>query len=911
MTGRDPTGDGLEPGIAPARVETVELEGPDTGLRDAEEAIEGWQDQIRLLFECSHDPILVLNGSSRFVDCNSAAQEVFGVPSKGLIIMKTPAEISPEYQPDGSSSAAKAFRMIEAAKERGTVQFQWTHLRPDGTQFAMEVSLSAISPGKKEALLYWRDSGCLTRVDEVVRKSEARLRQVIDLVPHFIFAKDRSGRFVLANRAVAEAYGTTVENLIGKTDADFNPKKDEVESFLCDDLDVIEGGRPKEIPEETITDWRGSVRVLHTIKIPFSMEDADCDALLGVSTDITERARAEEAARKSEERYRSIFENAVEGIFQSTPEGKFLSVNPGLASMMGYESPEEMIAAIDDIGGQQYLDPERRLKFRHLLEERGRVENFEYQIRKKDGSTGWARINARAVHGGDGRILYYEGTHENITERKKVEEDLRESEQRLSDIIQFFPDPTLVIDRDHRVTGWNLAMEELTGVTAKEMLGKGDYEYAIPFYGERRPILIDYVGCPLEEIQAKYDSVQSRGTTLSDESWVPCLAGEAVCLYGTAAALKNSRGEIVGAIESIRDVTERKRTEQRLRESEERYRTAIENSNDGVALVRGDRHIYVNRKFLDMFGYDDPGEVIGTPPDYVVHPDDGEKVMGYYVRRRRGEPVPTRYEFRGLRKDGTGIHLEVSVAAVTYKGDPASLAFMRDVTERKEAEDALTRTKNELEVWVGELERHNREGNVLRSMGDMLQTCDTESEAYLVMGRFGPDLFPGTGGALIVLHESLKTAEVTAVWGEALRSEHIFSCDDCRALRRGRLHAVTASSPGLRCRPCEGGFFGRLPGDPHHRIGKDDGPSLSGVPAGGHGSEDRGIYGYGGGSFCSFPLQPETKGNPPRAIDPGSPDGPIQPPLHGGIFRSGASSRQPCRHLRECLDARHRSLQGF
>jgi PAS domain S-box-containing protein len=137
------------------------------------------------------------------------------------------------------------------------------------------------------------------RADQALRDSEARLRQVIDLVPHFIFAKDEEGRFLLANRAVAEAYGTTVDQLAGRTDADFAQSEEEVRHFLEDDREVMRSGRLKLVPEEPITDSRGRVRYLQTTKIPFTFSGTGRPGVLGVSIDITERKAAEEALRRA------------------------------------------------------------------------------------------------------------------------------------------------------------------------------------------------------------------------------------------------------------------------------------------------------------------------------------------------------------------------------------------------------------------------------------------------------------------------------------------------------------------------------------------------------------------------------------------------------------------------------------
>ncbi len=146
-------------------------------------------------------------------------------------------------------------------------------------------------------------------------------------------------------------------------------------------------------------------------------------SLLVYLRDVTDRKNAEESLRKSEEKYRNIFENAAEGIFQSTPEGRFISVNPAMAKMCGFGSPEEMVSSIGDIASEHYVDPAERVRFRQTLEQYGSIENFEHQIYRKDGKKIWVSTNARAVKDREGETLYYEGTHQDITSRKQDEEE--------------------------------------------------------------------------------------------------------------------------------------------------------------------------------------------------------------------------------------------------------------------------------------------------------------------------------------------------------------------------------------------------------------------------------------------------------------------------------------------------------
>ncbi|OLP17034.1 PAS domain-containing sensor histidine kinase [Leptolyngbya sp. 'hensonii'] len=146
---------------------------------------------------------------------------------------------------------------------------------------------------------------------------------------------------------------------------------------------------------------------------------------------MSERQRAEEALRQTEAKYQSIFENAVEGIFQTTPEGRFLNVNPALARMCGYASPELLMQQVTDIGQQLYVNPHRRTEFMAALQDHASVIGFESQIYRQDGEILWVSENTRAVRNEAGELLYYEGTVEDITDRKRSEQALRDSEAKL------------------------------------------------------------------------------------------------------------------------------------------------------------------------------------------------------------------------------------------------------------------------------------------------------------------------------------------------------------------------------------------------------------------------------------------------------------------------------------------------
>jgi len=183
----------------------------------------------------------------------------------------------------------------------------------------------------------------------------------------------------------------------------------------------------------------------------------------------TSRKRTEEVLKESEEKYRNIFENAVEGIFQTTPEGRYISVNPAFARMIGYDSPEEMIQDIADIGQQGYVNPEDRIRYKGIIEKQGIIERFEMQHYRKDGDKIWVSIYARAVKDVTGTVLYYEGTIEDITERKLAETSLRNSESKYRELYEASRDGIVTVDVTGKITTFNKSFKVMLGYADEEI----------------------------------------------------------------------------------------------------------------------------------------------------------------------------------------------------------------------------------------------------------------------------------------------------------------------------------------------------------------------------------------------------------------------------------------------------------
>jgi PAS domain S-box-containing protein len=185
-----------------------------------------------------------------------------------------------------------------------------------------------------------------------------------------------------------------------------------------------------------------------------------------------ERTESRKALLKAEERYRGIFENSVAGIFQTSPEGTYLDVNPALTRIYGYASREEMMSKISDIARLLYVDPNRRTEFIRLMREKDVVQDFEAQIYRKDGSIIWISENARAVKDAQGNILFYEGMVEDITARKEAEEKLRFSELRFRSIWQKSFEGMRLTDEQGIMLAVNPAYCQIVGLPAEELVGR-------------------------------------------------------------------------------------------------------------------------------------------------------------------------------------------------------------------------------------------------------------------------------------------------------------------------------------------------------------------------------------------------------------------------------------------------------
>lgn len=282
-----------------------------------------------------------------------------------------------------------------------------------------------------------------------------------------------------------------------------------------------------------------------------------------------------------------------------------------------------------------------------------------------------------------------------LAQWKNTERALRTERQQLRDIIEFLPDATFIVDQDKRVIAWNRAIEQMTGVQKDEVIGRGDYAYATPFFGERRPILIDFLDVPSSSLETGYKYVKRVGEMVIAESFMPRLnKGAGMHLWGVAAPLRDRQGCRFGAIECIRDVTEQKHIEQALRKGEQKYRELIEHANSIILHWDSEGRItFLNEFGLKFFGYSQ-AEILGRHVVGTIVPEteSGGRDLRPLMRQISADPIAFERNINeNMRRNGEKVWISwTNKVAFDDQGRVEGiLSIGTDITEQRRAEVAL------------------------------------------------------------------------------------------------------------------------------------------------------------------------------------------------------------------------------
>ncbi|MCU0770138.1 MAG: PAS domain S-box protein [Verrucomicrobia bacterium] len=461
------------------------------------------------------------------------------------------------------------------------------HQRKDGSWFDAETTVSRLKyEGRDAGLAMVNDTSARQRAERALEQERTLLRTVVDHLPEAVFVKDLQHRFVTANRATARLMGArSPDDLTGRTDADFYPPG-QAEEYRADEQRILATGRPLVGKDEPHVDPDGNHRSLLITKVPLRDPEGKVVGLVGSSLDITERKRAEDALRQSEERLRALFEETGAAMILIDPAtGAINDANPAAAAFYGYSRRHLRSMRIDQIN---QLPAEEIAAERQRAVER--IQNrFVFPHRLANGEGRLVEVFSSPVTI-QGRLMLFSIILD-ITERKRLEEVLRANEQRYRIVADFTYDWEFWLGPDgrhrylspsaERIAGRRISLDTPAKETLQQIVHPEDRARRLEHL---RVELADHPPCEQEYRIVRPD-------------------GEVRWIHHVCRAIHDDQGRFLGTRGSNRDITERKRAEEALRESNERFRLFMDNSPN-IAWVKNEagRIVYLSRTFEKRFG---------------------------------------------------------------------------------------------------------------------------------------------------------------------------------------------------------------------------------------------------------------------------------------------------------------------
>lgn len=499
--------------------------------------------------------------------------------------------------------------------------------------------------------------------------------QLLDTIGQSVIATDLDGIVIYWNRFAERLYGWTAAEATGRNVIELVSSK----PSLLEAEEIMTLLRRGEIwTGEFIARRKDGVSFpIQSVNSPIYDDKGTLIGIVGISQDITERKKTEKALQESENKYRTLVEQASDGIHAYDFEGNFLEVNSKLCEMLGYTSEELMRLNVKDFVSAEDItaDP---IRFDELRA--GKTLLRERRLLRKDGTSFPAEISGKMIQEGVLQAIIRD-----VTKRKQAETELRSRENELRLIADAIPLLVSYVDKEHRYrfvnrsyTEWfGKSREDTAGKHLSEVLGDAAYQAILP----------------------EVETVLS-GEEVLFERLVPYKSGERFIRVNYIPEVDASTGEVKGFYAFVQDISESKRTEEALRKSEEWVRSIFEASRDGILVEDNERIIYVNKSYVRLFGYKAPEELIGQHISLIISPADTERVLEFGSRRLRGESPPSKYEFKGRRKDGTPIEVEASVSTSIVGAHTYIITMIRDISERKQAEGLMEAQKQSLELVV-------------------------------------------------------------------------------------------------------------------------------------------------------------------------------------------------------------------
>jgi PAS domain S-box-containing protein len=632
------------------------------------------EESLQTFFNALDDPVFVFEPEGRILFTNPAAQNLLGYTPSELAVMNA-LDLHP---PEQRQEAAK----LLAGMIAGKIMICPIPLQArDGTRIPVETKvLRGQWRGKKTLFGISHDITERKRAPERLTESRNYLYKITDSLAEPIFVKDRQHRWVLLNTANCDLTGHHRDELLGKSDHDFFPKS-EADVFWLKDEAVFTTGE-ENINEEKITDAKGEVHTIITKKTLYTDEKGE-KFIVGISNDITERKRVEQDLQKFE----FSIDQASDAIFWMTREAGFSYVNEQACRSLGYTREELMrlhLWDIDPVFPKERWDAE----WKQFQENKGGAQHIETFHRHKDGSVFPVSISSK--HLWFGHTELHVAVARDITERKQAEETIVHERQLLRTLIDLLPETFYIKDLDSRFLVANEALAKHFGKeTASQILGLSDADF---FPAE----LADKYRAEEVKVFGGEPLIDHEGEGVSPD-------GRECTHLTTKVPFRDSQGRIQGLVGIGRDITERKRAEGARRKSEKRYGLLFHGINDAVFVhsLASDglpgRFSEVNDVACRRLGYT-RDELLRMSPIDIDAPESRALVPAMMQRLRANKHAV--WEGLHVCKDGRKIPVEISNHLFDLEGEPTVLATVRDITERKQAEEAVRQSEERYRALV-------------------------------------------------------------------------------------------------------------------------------------------------------------------------------------------------------------------
>ena len=656
--------------------------GDITERKRAEEALRASEEKYRDLVEGINDGyVLLQEGKVVFVNEKMAqmggytVEEVVGLP----FITFLSAE---QRQP-----MVELYQAVMGGRQPVPEMLELTVLRKDGSTFPAEFRPSRVTEYKSGSAIIGiiRDITQRKWAEEVLRESEKRFRDIAENALEWIWEVDANGKYTYASPIVEEILGYEPEEILGKHFYDFfHPEeREELKRAAFQVFAQKQSFREfinRNVHKSGRTVW------LWTSGVPLLDDTGNLLGYRGADTDITERKQAEEELRASEKRFRDIAENALEWIWEVDANGKYTYASPIVEEILGYE-PEEIL-------GKHFYDffhPEEREELkRAAFQVFAQKQSFREFINRnvhKSGRTVWLWTSGVPLLDDTGNLLGYRGADTDITERKQADEALRQSEYKYRTAIDTAPDGLMILDLDYSIVDSNRTNTRALGYTSREeVIGRSVLECVTP----------DTRG----KIREGLEQALSKGYIANIEVVGLSRDGREIPVEVNISLLTGDEGQPAGFVIVARDIGHRKRAEEALRESEARHRALFEASADGILTADAEtrKFEHANPALCKMLGYSEEElKEMGVPD---IHPKDSlEHVISEFDAIAREEKTLAE-DIPYLRKDGTIVYVDIAAATTLIGGRKRSVAFFRDITERKRWEEALRQSEHKYRTAI-------------------------------------------------------------------------------------------------------------------------------------------------------------------------------------------------------------------